>query len=140
MKALSLTQPWATLVALGEKRVETRSWGTNYRGPLAIHAAKGMPLYARDAILTDPFFGVLVRAGVKSYTDLPRGMVVAKCELIDVQEILAWDDTLAVALGKQERAFGDYTPGRFMWFLGDAAALPDPIPARGSLGLWEWVA
>lgn len=40
MKALSLTQPWASLVAVGAKRIETRSWRTSYRGPLAIHAAK----------------------------------------------------------------------------------------------------
>jgi hypothetical protein len=40
MKALTLIQPWATLVALGEKQIETRSWDTKYRGPLAIHAGK----------------------------------------------------------------------------------------------------
>jgi hypothetical protein len=43
MKALTLTQPWATLVAIGAKTIETRSWPTSYRGPLAIHAAKGYP-------------------------------------------------------------------------------------------------
>ncbi len=39
MKALTVMQPWATLVALGAKRIETRSWSTSYRGPLAIHAS-----------------------------------------------------------------------------------------------------
>jgi hypothetical protein len=43
MKALTLSQPFATLVAIGAKRIETRSWSTNYRGPLAIHAAKTIP-------------------------------------------------------------------------------------------------
>lgn len=43
MKALSLTQPWATLVAIGAKKIETRSWSTSYRGPVAIHASKGYP-------------------------------------------------------------------------------------------------
>ena len=43
MKALTLTQPWASLVAIGAKRIETRSWSTPYRGLLAIHAAKGFP-------------------------------------------------------------------------------------------------
>jgi len=41
MKALTLTQPWATLVILGVKRIETRGWATPYRGRIAIHAAKG---------------------------------------------------------------------------------------------------
>lgn len=40
MKAITLHQPWATLVSLGVKTIETRSWTTRYRGPLAIHAAK----------------------------------------------------------------------------------------------------
>ena len=34
MKAPSLWQPWASAIAVGAKRVETRSWPTNYRGPL----------------------------------------------------------------------------------------------------------
>ena len=45
MKAITLTQPWATLVAIGAKRIETRSWRTFYRGPLAIHAGKTLPAY-----------------------------------------------------------------------------------------------
>ncbi len=43
MKALSLWQPWASLIALGVKTIETRSWATNYRGPLAIHAGLRRP-------------------------------------------------------------------------------------------------
>lgn len=42
MKAITLWQPWASLIACGAKTIETRSWGTPYRGPLAIHASKRM--------------------------------------------------------------------------------------------------
>lgn len=49
MKALTLTQPWATLVITGRKRFETRGWRTGYRGQIAIHAAKGMPGWAKEA-------------------------------------------------------------------------------------------
>ena len=60
MKALTLTQPWATLVAIGAKRIETRSWRTSYRGPLAIHAAKGFPKWAREFAQDDwTCFGAL---------------------------------------------------------------------------------
>jgi hypothetical protein len=48
--ALFLTEPWASLVALGEKRTETRSRHTPYRGPLAIHAAKSLPGWAADSV------------------------------------------------------------------------------------------
>ena len=44
MKAITLRQPWASLVALGVKAIETRSWSTRYRGPLAIHAAARQPI------------------------------------------------------------------------------------------------
>lgn len=40
MKVISIIQPWATLIALGEKKFETRSWKTKYHGELAIHAIK----------------------------------------------------------------------------------------------------
>ena len=43
MKALTVWQPWASLIALGVKTIETRSWHTSYRGPLAIHAASRVP-------------------------------------------------------------------------------------------------
>ena len=41
MKVLSLLQPWATLVVMGIKQIETRSWSTAHRGTLLIHASKG---------------------------------------------------------------------------------------------------
>ena len=96
MKAITLTQPWASLVALGAKRIETRSWNTNYRGPLAIHAAKGLPKgLKRGQHLTLGEFdterdqsGLLMRADRLLWPyRLPLGSVVAICELIDVLPI-----------------------------------------------------
>ena len=49
MKALTLWQPWASLIGLGVKTIETRSWPTAYRGPLTIHAAARKP----DVVLTE---------------------------------------------------------------------------------------
>ena len=69
MKALTLTQPWATLVAVGENSIETRSWGTSYRGPLAIHSAKGFPRDARELCRMSPYRGVLGRHGYEEVLD-----------------------------------------------------------------------
>lgn len=134
MKALTLTQPWATLVAIGAKWVETRSWGTNYRGPLAIHAAKGFPAEARDLLLREPFSSTLHRAGVIT-SDLPLGSVVAICRLLDCFEMT---EEWIAAVKEPERSFGHYEPGRFAWILGKVERLAEPIPAKGSLGLWWW--
>lgn len=146
MKALTLTQPWASLIALGAKCIETRSWSTRYRGPLAVHAAKGLgPVGRRRGLHAlcgeSPFCDVLLAAGYSAMRmpawGLPLGAIVAVCYLVSIEEILPGDDQSHWPLTEQERAFGDYSVGRFAWLLADIRALPEPIPARGALGLWE---
>ncbi len=166
MKAITLTQPYASLVALGAKRIETRSWPTKYRGPLAIHAGAGLgPVGGkaglRALVERQPFNRVLCDVGTNGMIDwwgknvvdeLPRGAIVAICEVRDVARIETWEDEewsgLVLNFGSRmdyapeedspERAFGDYSPGRYAWLLADVKPLATPIPARGALGLWNW--
>jgi len=126
-----LTQPWAQLVAIGAKKIETRSWNTKYRGPLAIHAAKGFPQWAQDCCYMKFFYPALYRFNPP--TDLPTGVVIATCELVNVVRI----EELTVLPGNPEWAFGDYRLKRYMWLLENIVPLPAPIPAKGALGLWE---
>ena len=133
MKALSLWQPWATLIALGAKRYETRSWSTPYRGLLAIHAAKREPWPLADAV--EP----LARAGYARWTDLPRGAVLCVVRLVDVLPVeLVIGEIVPYSETNQELAFGDYTAGRYAWALEMVEVFDTPIPARGAQGLWTW--
>lgn len=140
MKAISLWQPWATLIALNEKLIETRGRLTYYRGPLAIHAAKkNSNQLGHMTWLTEPFATVLHRHGVDM---LPRGFVVATCELVDCVPIeplsTGWTrDGQTWTLTGQERQFGDYTPGRFALLLGNIKQLAQPVPAVGAQWLFE---
>lgn len=145
MKVITLTQPWATLVAIGQKSIETRSWWTGYRGPLAIHAAKGFPGWAKELCFTKPFASVLglylrQNTGGDYYLEdvikkrLPLGAIVAVCELVDVLSA----ESVINELSEQEQAFGDYAPGRHAWLLANVRQLPEPIPVKGKLGLWEF--
>jgi len=121
------------LVAIGAKRIETRSWPLHYRGPLAIHAAKAMPGYALDAVAR--FGDVLWRAGYKAPSALPLGAVLC---LTSVRECEPAEDLVA-DLEDFERQAGNYTPGRYGIVLGPVVrCFQPPIPARGSLGLWDW--
>jgi len=142
MKAITLTQPWATLVAIGAKKIETRSWRTEHRGPIAIHAAKNMPRSASALIGREPFRRHLYPAPVYvgRPCHLPRGVIVATAVLVAVRptKFLSGPSVHVPDPSTDEYAFGDYTPGRFMWFLEDVVALSEPVPARGALGLWEW--
>lgn len=138
MKALTLWQPWATLVAIGAKKIETRSWTTSHRGPLAIHAAAFSPEHATQLCHEEPFFSCLKEGGLDvglAITRLPAGVIVATCQLVEVVRITK---SSASALEEPELSFGNYTPGRWAWVLGDVQALATPVPTRGYPGLWSW--
>lgn len=164
MKAITLTQPWATLVAIGAKKFETRSWQTSYRGPLAIHAAKGFPRWARELCMAEPFAGAL--SGLLEdcppglLYPLPLGQIVAVCDLTQIYStnarvlsLSAVDVSFSSEDGwtggqvssfqlpppEPERSFGDYSPNRYAWRLENVQALVQPVPAKGALSLWEWM-
>lgn len=156
MKAITLTQPWATLIAIGAKTIETRSWVTNYLGPLAIHAAAGLgPVGGKEGLRwqcsQEPFCSVLdawAREHAKFYTDLadmvnrplmPLGAVVATCTLYYVRQTQGRTIESDYGISSQELAFGDFSEGRYAWLLRDIKMLAQPIPAKGALGVWEWI-
>lgn len=132
MKALTVRQPWATLITVGVKRYETRSWPTRHRGPLAIHA--GMALDITGLPESSLIKKALCPHGFRELLDLPHGTVVAIAQLVDVYQSV----DLRPTLGRWQWAFGDFSDGRFAWELVDARRLDPPVPARGRLGLWEW--
>jgi len=146
VKALSVRQPHASLIAIRAKGIETRGWYTKYRGPLVIHAAKAFPQTTKKLCWIEPFRAALLSAGYKMHLgDLPLGAVITTCKLKDV--MLIGEKWLLEMIGglwipkiplpeEPERSFGDYTPGRFAWILEDVEMLPEPIPAKGQLSLW----
>ena len=139
MKAITVWQPWATLIALRLKRFETRSWSTKYRGPLAIHAAKHVDL---DAYREDAIRSALSEHGYTS-DNLPTGAVVATAVLSDcVKSVDTWTDGYVLENGvyiySPEYEVGDFTPGRYAWELTEVEGLQKPIPAKGKQGFWNW--
>jgi hypothetical protein len=140
LRAVTLTQPWASLVAVGAKRNETRSWPTTYQGPLAIHAAKGFPAWAEQTCESKPFRNVLDAVGYpwqpgmkRNRRQMPMGQIVAVGWLERVERI-----SQNYPVDEIEGAFGNYTPGRYAWLFSRVYRLITPIAAKGSLGLWTW--
>ncbi len=142
MKALTLCQPWASLMAIGAKRIETRGWYCRHRGPLAIHASKRMPrdvmewlqTAGRDDLDALRIREVLRRAGYLNLRDLPCGAVLSTVEVVDCKPTGGMDKLIS----RDELAFGDYRPGRYAILTNNLRPFPEPIPAKGALGLWEW--
>lgn len=133
MKAISLWQPWATLVAIGAKQYETRHWSTPYRGPLIIHAAQRWGIEQRELLLVAPFRERLEAAGYVGMPGLPFGAFLC---VVDLIEIVPTEEVINF-LSEQEIAFGNYLPRRFAWKLTNVRAFPEPVPARGRQGLWN---
>lgn len=140
MKAFTLTQPWASLVTTGEKKYETRSWQTKYRGPLVIHSAKTFPKPAREICFANPVFRLtLERLGFQLknlQVDMLFGFILGMVDLVEVSEI---DDTFKFnsnSLTSKEMEFGDYTNGRYAWKFENPRTIL-PIKAKGALSLWK---
>lgn len=139
MKAISLLQPWATLVVMGAKKIETRSWNTKYRGELIIHASK-----RRLPHFEIWFYNLCMSCGVDPY-NCPQGAIVGK---VNLEDTFSTERSLFVPnlqrngqiweLTETEIAFGDYSEDRYGWLLSDPVQFDKPIPAKGCLGLWEY--
>lgn len=140
MKALTLWEPWASFMAFGYKTFETRHWKTNYRGPLAIHAAKTKK-HVWDTKLMLSSAGVIpsmFSEGPKGFPledhEYPFGKIVAVVDLVDC---ITTHSMLMPALSAQELALGNYNNGRYAWITENLRKLETPIPCRGFQGLWN---
>lgn len=138
MKVLTIRQPWASLMDLGEKHIETRSWRTKYRGPLLIHAGKNTDKQAlKNSIIRESLRNININ-------EIPVGMIIAKCNLVDCIRVkssksnIAYTDVPRVIVEGKELIFGDYSPGRYAWVLDKIEPLRKPVPAKGQLSLWEY--
>lgn len=128
MKVLSLTEPYATIIKEGKKKIETRSWKTNYRGKLYIHASstKIPKEYKENKDLM-----ALVDINKLNY-----GNIICSCELVDCIEMT--DEFIAsVKLNKDKYVSGIYAKGRYAWILKNIEVLDNPIKAKGHLGIWN---
>jgi len=120
VRAISLWQPWASAWVIGVKGPETRGWSTHYRGPLAVHAAVRWTADQREFAATEHTLGRLPER-------LPLGAIVGVVDLVDVKPT----DEAVFGISPVEKLYGDYSPGRFAWFVENCRPLPEPIPFRG---------
>ncbi len=138
MKAITIMQPFATLIAIGEKHFETRCWPTKYRGDLLIHAGKGKNyLFLCEG---EPFKSVLAKHGYNK-NNLPIGEIIAKVNLTNCIKIDGIQTMFDVSNKKQninETNFGDWDIGRYAWRLENIESLKEPIPVKGQQRLWNY--
>jgi hypothetical protein len=142
--ALSVWQPWASLLAYGVKGYETRSWQppADHLGTwIAIHA--GATTAGLDRFIGDDLAGEdrhrfdalrQIAAAGANLQSIPRGRIIAVARLAF---ILRTDSECGREVLAEERALGDWSPGRCAWRLADPILVEGLGAMRGALGLWR---
>lgn len=114
MKALTVCQPYAELIARGLKPIENRTWPTDYRGPLLVHAGKSRE-WMDDGDL-------------EAYPAMAFGAFVAEVVLVDCVRL----EQLPVSLRHHQHANGPWC-----WVLAHVKRIDPPVQWRGAQGLWD---
>ena len=128
VKVISIKEPFATLISKGIKKIETRSWRTNYRGELFIHAS-GKSIDKK--YLTNDFLLDLIKN-----IDMNYGNIICRCNLIDC---IYMDEKFLEYIQQHptEYSIGKYELGRYAWIINDVELIY-PIPAKGRLNIWNF--
>lgn len=121
MRVITVQQPWATLIALGVKRVEYRSWPTSYRGPLAIASSKAFPKHRRDDC-DIPWVKKALRKRGLTLDDLPRGKVLCITKLVGCSR-------------EPDGGYGFELARKRLKVFNPPVSIP---PGGFHLGLWRW--
>ena len=126
MKVITIREPFATLIKDKVKIYETRSWKTNYRGEIYIHAAKAKSK-ASNASIASTY--------LKSRENHEH--IICKCLLKDC---IYMDENFIneVKKNKEEYNSGHYEIGHYAWQLEVIEVLEEPIYAKGQLGIWNF--
>lgn len=123
MKVITLKQPWATLVAEGIKKYEFRTWKTNYRGKVLIHAGAGI-----DKKEMEKFKFLNLK--------YPSKKIIAEVEIIDC---LPLDENLNNLIIKENNvAYGNKVRTGFAWKLDNIKKIELDEIINGQLGFWNY--
>ncbi len=129
IRALTISQPWASLIACGEKWIENRGWAvhSSYYGPIAIHAGKGLQYLTKKEIIDYPTGAIIATARLAACLSL---------RTIEYQCIHHPHDKVDfLPLTYAQLAAHRFAEGPFCWVLQDIQAI-EPIPYRGAQGFW----
>jgi hypothetical protein len=138
VKALTVRQPWASLLVMGAKRIETRPWRLREPQRVLIHAGTAMPCRIGQRVTFGAWeverdaAGLLLRGPIAWPYRLPMGALIGSVHVFETRPTAS----LECNPGESERALGDYSPGRFAWSTNGAQRLREPISIKGRLGLW----
>ena len=143
---LSMHQPWASLLARGAKTIETRSWpppDSLVGQRIAIHATKQVVQFSQEDVASAAERALIERfnqrvahhLGRDWHATVPTGSIIATAT-VRGRRMVRYEGDLPD--NEDERLFGEYAYGRWLWHMDQIEELEEPIPARGYPTLWKW--
>jgi hypothetical protein len=132
MKVLSVKNPWAFLIIYYEKDIENRTRKTNYRGRIAIHASLKSDEGAYRSHYINPAMNKIFNTIRERRAEIEKlnGRIIGTVEI--------YNCTLPELTKADHPSPWAEMDAAWHYWLKDPIALPEPIAARGMLGLWEY--
>lgn len=149
MKALSIKQPWAQLISLGVKPIENRTWPTNFRGRIYIHASgKPVPFNSMEngmrftqGQLKDVFAMKLPERFPDHMSKYPTSAIIGEVDIIDcvLGHDSVWAEHSAIVMRKIDGIHQPVEVPVYNWVLANAVIYDQPVlNVKGALSFWEW--
>lgn len=156
LPAITLWQPWASLIAVKAKSYETRGWAPPAKligKRIAIHAARKAPPWDIDGVIVEameehigprgtwgklPFGAVVCTATLRGAYQVQRSDIVFGEATFRRNAIPGSPDVAGISFAGDEMLFGDWRQSRWVWELTDVEPLTPPVLARGAQGIWTW--
>lgn len=137
MKALSIKQPWATLIVEGVKDIENRTWKCpeKYIGQRVLTHASATPI--DPSKLRNYLTEEMADASISYFRNrkFPNGAIIGSVEIVgcDINHPSIWAEKSKLFMGSEIPIIPTYN-----WILANPRIFPDPIPAKGRLGFWDY--
>jgi len=144
MKAITVKQPWASLICSGIKDIENRTWKTNFRGRVLIHAGKGKQYSIHQLLSIDQKRAFEKAVGYEYDFNkmFPKGAIIGSVEIVGciINHPSIWAEKTE---GVTDINTGEFIPKRnpkaiYNWVLANPIKFPEPLPAKGKLSFWEF--
>lgn len=143
MKAITIKQPWASLIVEGIKDIENRTWQTKFRGRVLVHAAL-KPHYDIVNINNQVIYNYLKEKGLLFKDDIDAfcavGAVIGSVEIVDcvINHSSVWAEKSEFSPYTVNGAPNEGLKPTYNWVLANPIKFPEPIPCKGKLSFWDY--
>lgn len=142
MKAITVKQPWASLIVEGIKDIENRTWPTKYRGRVLIHSAhKPVKGLACEALTPVQYAKAFSSERLDALVG-PNGYIIGSVEIVDcvINHSSIWAEKTEGWCGENSKLHQEWfgKPIIYNWVLAHPVQFPEPISAKGMLGFWDF--